>query len=69
MIVPCPFCHKANAIVIANIATYHVACQNIRCKAEGPIRKREIGAIKAWNQRPSPITILQLEKAELEGVS
>ena len=46
----CPFCTKKRVEVL-NSHVFWVACNNSRCHVEGPTRKTENGAIKAWNKR------------------
>ena len=52
---PCPFCGRKSKHNVFRIDYREpgeaVFCSNFRCRAVGPERQTEKGAIKAWNRR------------------
>ena len=50
LLIPCPFCgSRAEPDFYKDINT--IRCSNENCDAQGPMRKTDINAIKAWNRR------------------
>lgn len=52
----CPFCKNSEpAIAVSDVSSAEYegyACFCPKCGAEGPIKKTEVLAIKAWNRAP-----------------
>lgn len=52
---PCPFCASQSVAQATNTfgdvypAWYFVECENIKCRAQGPLRRSARYAVKAWN--------------------
>ena len=66
---PCPFCGNKNVRLRGDVTcgfeTMNVFCDN--CHATGPWCDSERGAIKCWNYREEPITLMSPITTVSEG--
>jgi len=49
--IKCPFCNGKDVWVDGTYYASIIRCQNIKCRASGPVKKSPYSAVEAWNER------------------